>query len=33
MVLIGEAFLELESFVHECYASGSRFNLNLELRI
>ena len=33
IVLIGEAFLELEPFEHERHASGSRFNLNLELRI
>ena len=33
IVLIGEAFLELEPFEHERHASGSRFDLNLELRI
>ena len=33
IVLIGEAFLELEPFEHKRHASGSRFNLNLELRI
>ena len=33
IVSIGEAFLELEPFEHERHASGSRFNLNLELRI
>ena len=33
IVLIGEAFLELEPFEHERHASGSRFNLSLELRI
>ena len=33
IVSIGEAFLELEPFEHEPHASGSRFNLNLELRI
>ena len=33
IVLIGEAFLELEPFEQERHASGSRFDLNLELRI
>ena len=33
IVSIGEAFLELEPFEHERHASGSRFNLNQELRI
>jgi hypothetical protein len=30
---MGEGFVELEPFEHERHASGSRFNLKLELRI
>jgi hypothetical protein len=29
---MGEGFVELEPFEHERHASGSRFNLKLELR-
>jgi hypothetical protein len=31
--IVGEGFVELEPFKHERHASGSRFNLKLELRI
>jgi hypothetical protein len=33
IVRMGDGFVELEPFEHERHASGSRFNLKLELQI